>query len=260
MLGERREAGQATKNNPRRRTPRRPAAKMSFRSENLEIWNGSRKIKRSGVRRIPDPASAGTMHARKRASSVQTRASRLTTRRPTCFVVSFPTMGRSGRAARPAPAHDISACWPAPSSAPGTLRCCRSRARALKTVNANLRDDHVGPWPAWRSRRHEGSMANSREQKPVVHSKKHIARLDRERRQTRLILAAFIGILVIVVGLLIYGYVDMKYLQPRRPVAEIGDTEVSSRGLADAGAHGAQPPDQSDPAVCRNSSSTWAWT
>lgn len=64
-------------------------------------------------------------------------------------------------------------------------------------------------------------MANPREHKPVLHSKKHIARLERERRQTHYILAGFIGIVVVVLGLLVYGYVDMKYLQPRRPVAEV---------------------------------------
>lgn len=69
-------------------------------------------------------------------------------------------------------------------------------------------------------------MANPREQKTIVHSKKHIARLERERRQTRLILAAFIGIVVVVIGLLIYGYVDIRYLQPHRPVAEIGDVKI----------------------------------
>ncbi len=70
-------------------------------------------------------------------------------------------------------------------------------------------------------------MANPREQKPVVHSKKHMARLDRERRQTRFILVGFIGILVIVVGLLVYGFIDLKYLQPRRPVAEVGNVDIS---------------------------------
>jgi len=72
-------------------------------------------------------------------------------------------------------------------------------------------------------------MANPHEQKPVLHTKKHIARLERERRQTRYILAAFIGILVIVIGLVIYGYVDIKYLQPRRPVAEVGDVPISAQ-------------------------------
>jgi parvulin-like peptidyl-prolyl isomerase len=71
-------------------------------------------------------------------------------------------------------------------------------------------------------------MANPRESRPVLHTKKHLARLERERRQTRYILAAFIGILVIVIGLVIYGYVDIKYLQPRRPVAEVGDVAISA--------------------------------
>jgi peptidyl-prolyl cis-trans isomerase D len=69
-------------------------------------------------------------------------------------------------------------------------------------------------------------MENPREQKPVIHTKKHLARLERERRQTRYIFAGFVGILVIVVGLLVYGYVDISYLQPRRPVAKIGDVAI----------------------------------
>ena len=69
-------------------------------------------------------------------------------------------------------------------------------------------------------------MADPREQKPAIHTKKHIARLERERAQTRYILAGFIGILVLVVGLLIYGYVDIKYIQPRRPVAEVGKVAI----------------------------------
>ncbi len=31
-------------------------------------------------------------------------------------------------------------------------------------------------------------MANPREEKPVLHTKKHLARLERERRQTNIIL------------------------------------------------------------------------
>lgn len=69
-------------------------------------------------------------------------------------------------------------------------------------------------------------MANPRENKPVLHTKKHIARLERERRQTMLILAGFIGILVIVVGLLVYGYLDVNYLQARRPVAKVENVAI----------------------------------
>lgn len=71
-------------------------------------------------------------------------------------------------------------------------------------------------------------MANPRDGKPVLHTKKHIARLERERQQTRLILFAFVGIVVVVVGLLAYGYLDINYLQARRAVAKIGNVNITT--------------------------------
>lgn len=70
-------------------------------------------------------------------------------------------------------------------------------------------------------------MANPRDNKPVVHTRKHLARLERERRQTRLILFAFIGIVILAVGLIGYGYLDLNYLQARRPVARVGNVDLS---------------------------------
>lgn len=70
-------------------------------------------------------------------------------------------------------------------------------------------------------------MSNPRENKPVLHTRKHMARLEREQRQTRWILFSFIGILVIVVGLVVYGYLDITYLQARRPVARIGNVSIT---------------------------------
>ncbi len=61
--------------------------------------------------------------------------------------------------------------------------------------------------------------------KPVYH-KKHIARLERERRQSRIILYAFIGIVVAVALLLGYGLLDMNYLQRQKPVAKVGEVEI----------------------------------
>src|SRR5512143_1859014 len=69
-------------------------------------------------------------------------------------------------------------------------------------------------------------MAKPPDNKPVLHSKKHIARLERERLQTRIILFSFIGVLVLVVGLVLYGYLDVKYFQARRPVAKVGDVGI----------------------------------
>lgn len=70
-------------------------------------------------------------------------------------------------------------------------------------------------------------MADKRGPKPVVHSKKHIARLERERRQTRMILFGFIGILLISIGLLVYGWLDISYFQLQRPVATVGDAKIT---------------------------------
>ncbi len=70
-------------------------------------------------------------------------------------------------------------------------------------------------------------MSNPRENRPVLHTRKHLARLDRERRQTRWILFSFIGIVVIVLGLVIYGFLDQTYLQYRRPVARVGNVTIT---------------------------------
>ena len=70
-------------------------------------------------------------------------------------------------------------------------------------------------------------MAKPRDNKPVIHTKKHIARLERERRQTHIILFTFVGIVVLAIGSLGYGYLDLHYLQARRAVAKIGNVSIT---------------------------------
>lgn len=70
-------------------------------------------------------------------------------------------------------------------------------------------------------------MSNPRENKPVLHTRKHLARLDRERRQTRWILFSAIGIVIIVVGMIVYGYLDLNYLQARRAIARVGNVNLT---------------------------------
>ena len=70
-------------------------------------------------------------------------------------------------------------------------------------------------------------MANRPDNKPVLHTKKHIARLERERLQTRIILYSFIVVVVAVVGLVTYGYLDTKYFQFQRPVAKVAGTDIT---------------------------------
>ncbi len=68
-------------------------------------------------------------------------------------------------------------------------------------------------------------MTNESGHKPVLH-KKHIARLQRENQQSRIILYAFIGIVAAVVLLLGYGFLDINYLQLQKPVAKVGNVEI----------------------------------
>jgi len=65
--------------------------------------------------------------------------------------------------------------------------------------------------------------------KPNVQSKKHIARLERERRQTRLIKFIAIGVVAVVILILAYGYLDLVYLQARQPVADVNGEKITSK-------------------------------
>lgn len=71
-------------------------------------------------------------------------------------------------------------------------------------------------------------MPNEEGKKNVLH-KKHVARLQREQQQTRIILYTFFGILAAVVLLLVYGWLDIKYFQSNRAVAKVGDVKILVR-------------------------------
>src|SRR5215510_15141437 len=64
--------------------------------------------------------------------------------------------------------------------------------------------------------------------KPKLVTKKHIARLERERQQVRLIRWIAIGGILIVVGLLGYGYLNLNYFQLREPVAEVNGEAITT--------------------------------
>jgi len=72
------------------------------------------------------------------------------------------------------------------------------------------------------------TMPNEEGKKNVLH-KKHVARLQREQQQTRIILYTFFGILAAVVLLLVYGWLDIKYFQSNRAVAKVGDVKILVR-------------------------------
>ncbi|NWF63070.1 MAG: peptidylprolyl isomerase [Chloroflexi bacterium] len=73
-------------------------------------------------------------------------------------------------------------------------------------------------------------MTNETGKKPVIH-KKHVARLEREQQQTRIILYTFFGILAAVILLIGYGWLDVNVLQLNRPAAKVGNTEILVKDL-----------------------------
>jgi parvulin-like peptidyl-prolyl isomerase len=63
---------------------------------------------------------------------------------------------------------------------------------------------------------------------PKALTKKHLARAERERRQTRLILGIGIGGIVLVAGLLVYGYLNLNYFQLQKPIVEVNGSAVTT--------------------------------
>lgn len=57
-------------------------------------------------------------------------------------------------------------------------------------------------------------------------TKKHLAREQREAKQTRVILFITIALGVIIVGLVLYGLIDQLIVRPRIAVAKVGETTI----------------------------------
>ncbi len=63
---------------------------------------------------------------------------------------------------------------------------------------------------------------------PKPATKKHIARLERERRQVNLIRWIVFGSIALVLGIIGYGYLDLNYLQLKEPVAEVNGEIITT--------------------------------
>jgi len=62
--------------------------------------------------------------------------------------------------------------------------------------------------------------------KPSQPTKKHLAKLERERIQRRYLIIGSVAVVIAVIGLVLYGIIDQIYLQSRRPVAVVNDTKI----------------------------------
>jgi parvulin-like peptidyl-prolyl isomerase len=69
-------------------------------------------------------------------------------------------------------------------------------------------------------------MAN-RSEKPKTTTRKHVARLERERRQVALVRTVALVMIGAVALLLVYGYLEANYLQLRKPVAEVNGEKIT---------------------------------
>lgn len=73
----------------------------------------------------------------------------------------------------------------------------------------------------------EQCRMSNQEKKQKVLTKKHVARLERERRQVaivRTVAFVMIGIVVLLIG---YGLIDANYLQLQKPVVEVNGEKVT---------------------------------
>jgi parvulin-like peptidyl-prolyl isomerase len=68
---------------------------------------------------------------------------------------------------------------------------------------------------------------------PKVLSKKHLARLERERIQRRYLVIGTIVVAALVAGLILYGVLDQTVFKRIRPVAKVGNTNITSGQFID---------------------------
>jgi len=71
-------------------------------------------------------------------------------------------------------------------------------------------------------------MANNKSAKSKVVTKKHLAKKEKEARQTKIILISTIVLLAIIVGLVGYGLVDSYIIKPNKVIATVGDKVIKA--------------------------------
>ena len=62
---------------------------------------------------------------------------------------------------------------------------------------------------------------------PKIATKKHVARLERERQQVALVRTISIVAIALVIILVGYGILDTTYIKLNKPVAEVNGEQIS---------------------------------
>lgn len=78
-------------------------------------------------------------------------------------------------------------------------------------------------------------MANIKEPQNKVVTKKHLAKKERELRQTKIILIITVCILAVIVALVGYGIVDNYIVKPNKVVAQVGEEVIKAGDFAREG-------------------------
>jgi len=67
----------------------------------------------------------------------------------------------------------------------------------------------------------------TKQRAPLRTTKKHLARAERERIQVRWLLGVIIAIAVVAIGILVYGWIDSAYIQPKKTVVTVNDDTIT---------------------------------
>ncbi|MHC1740911.1 MAG: peptidylprolyl isomerase [Anaerolineaceae bacterium] len=65
------------------------------------------------------------------------------------------------------------------------------------------------------------------EKTPKELTKKHLARVEKERRQKKIVLYGIIAVVVVIVGLIVFGVLNNTVLKDNKPVAKVGKTTIT---------------------------------
>lgn len=68
----------------------------------------------------------------------------------------------------------------------------------------------------------------ARQPNQQVLTKKHLARLEKERIQQRYLLIGTIVVVVLIIGIILYGFLDQTVIKAARPVAKVGNETITA--------------------------------